>query len=197
MATEAGTPNPELNALFAQLTEPFDPSEIKWRVTHTTRDGSRGAVIPFADPRAYSDRLNHVFTPSGWIRTHEVNTVSSLTRMKKDKLIQTGKVRAIATSGATRSPALPALPTLEESGVAGYEYAPWYGMFGPATLPKPVVARLNQTVNGIIREPAIRDQFARQGLEVQTLTSEQFGEILRSDVAKWGKIIRDAGVRAN
>ena len=70
-------------------------------------------------------------------------------------------------------------------------------MFGPATLPKPVVARLHQAVNGIIREPAIRDQFARQGLEVQTLTSEQFGELLRSDVAKWGKIIRNAGVRAD
>jgi tripartite-type tricarboxylate transporter receptor subunit TctC len=111
--------------------------------------------------------------------------------------LKSGKLRAIATSGAKRSPALPALPTLEESGVAGYEYEPWYGMFGPATLPKPLVARLNQLVNGIIREPAIRDQFARQGLEVQTLTSEQFGEILRSDVAKWGKIIRDAGVRAN
>lgn len=97
MATEAGTPNPELNALFAQLTEPFNPSEIKWRVTHTTRDGSRGAVIAFADPRAYSDRLNHVFTPSGWTRTHEVNTVSSVTRMKKDKLIQTGKVLVTCT----------------------------------------------------------------------------------------------------
>lgn len=97
MATEAGTPNPELNALVAQLTEPFDPSEIKWRVTHTTPDGSRGAVIAFADPRAYSDRLNQVFTPSGWTRTYEVNTVSSVTRIKKDKLIQTGKVLVTCT----------------------------------------------------------------------------------------------------
>jgi hypothetical protein len=97
MATEAGTPNPELNALFAQLTEPFDPSEIKWRVTHTTRDGSRGAVIAFADPRAYSDRLNQIFTPSGWTRTYEVHTLSSVTRMKKDKLIQTGKVLVTCT----------------------------------------------------------------------------------------------------
>ena len=97
MATEAGTPNLEHNALFAQLTEPFDPSEIKWRVTHPTRDGSRGAVIAFADPRAYSDRLNQIFTPSGWTRTYEVNTVSSVTRMKKDKLIQTGKVLVTCT----------------------------------------------------------------------------------------------------
>jgi len=97
MAIEAGTATPELNTLLAQLTEPFDPSEIKWRVTHTTRDASRGAVIAFADPRAYSDRLNQIFTPSGWTRTYEVNTVSSVTRIKKDKLVQTGKVLVTCT----------------------------------------------------------------------------------------------------
>lgn len=101
MATEAETGNPELSALIAQLTEPFDPSEIKWRVTHTTRDGSRGAVIAFADPRAYSDRLNRIFTPSGWTRTYEVHTVSPVTRMKKDKLIQTGKVLVTCTVSIT------------------------------------------------------------------------------------------------
>ncbi len=97
MPNEDANMNPEHSALFGRLAEPFDPSEIKWRVTHTTRDGSRGAVIAFADPRAYSDRLNHVFTPSGWTRTYEVNTVSSVTRMKKDKLIQTGKVLVTCT----------------------------------------------------------------------------------------------------
>src|ERR1700733_8467505 len=97
MATEETKVNPDVDARFAQLEDPFDPSEIKWRVTHTTRDGSRGAVIAFADPRAYSDRLNHVFTPSGWTRTYEVNTVSSLIRMKKDKVIQTGKVLVTCT----------------------------------------------------------------------------------------------------
>ncbi len=97
MTIEEAAPISESGTLFARLADPFDPSEIKWRVTHTTRDGSRGAVIAFADPRAYSDRLNHVFTPSGWTRTYEVNTVSSVTRMKKDKLIQTGKVLVTCT----------------------------------------------------------------------------------------------------
>jgi hypothetical protein len=82
----------EQNALFTQLAEPFDPSEIKWRVTHTNRDGNRGAVIAYADPRAYTDRLNQLFTPTGWTRSYQVSTVSSVTRMKRDKLIQTGKV---------------------------------------------------------------------------------------------------------
>ena len=58
MATEEAKSKPNPHALFTQLAEPFDPSEIKWRVTHTTRDGSRGAVIAFADPRAYIDRLD-------------------------------------------------------------------------------------------------------------------------------------------
>ncbi len=97
MATEDVKPNPEPDALFTQLAEPFDPSEIKWRVTHTNRDGNRGAVIAFADPRAYTDRLNQLFTPTGWTRTYDVSTVSSVTRMKKDKLIQTGKVLVTCT----------------------------------------------------------------------------------------------------
>jgi hypothetical protein len=97
MATEDVKPNPEPDTQFAQLAEPFDPSEIKWRVTHTNRDGNRGAVIAFADPRAYTDRLNQLFTPTGWTRTYEVCTVSSVTRMKKDKVIQTGKVLVTCT----------------------------------------------------------------------------------------------------
>ncbi len=97
MANEEAIPNSELNALLEKLIEPFDPSEIKWRVTHTTRDGSRGAVIAFADPRAYSDRLNQLFTPSGWTRTYKVDTVSPVPRTRKGKDISTGKVFVTCT----------------------------------------------------------------------------------------------------
>jgi len=97
MATEEANKSPDLDALFAQLVEPFDPSEIKWRVTHSTQDGKRGAVIAFADPRAYTDRLNQIFTPTGWTRSYDVNTVSAVSRMKRDKVIQTGKVLLTCT----------------------------------------------------------------------------------------------------
>ena len=97
MATEDVKSNAELDALFTQLAEPFDPSEIKWRVTHTNRDGNRGAVIAYADPRAYTDRLNQLFTPTGWTRSYQVSTISSVNRMKRDKLIQTGKVLVTCT----------------------------------------------------------------------------------------------------
>src|SRR5271170_1256223 len=92
MATEESKTGAELAGQFSLLAEPFDPSEIKWRVTHTTQDGSCGAVIAFADPRAYTDRLNQIFTPSGWTRSYDVTTVSAVSRMKRDKLIPTGKV---------------------------------------------------------------------------------------------------------
>jgi hypothetical protein len=97
MAIKEAKTNTDLDALFTQLAEPFDPNQIKWRVTHTTQDGSRGAVVAYADPRAYTDRLNQLFTPTGWTRTYEVSTVSAVTRMKKDKLIQTGKVLVTCT----------------------------------------------------------------------------------------------------
>jgi hypothetical protein len=97
MATEEAKISPELDALFEQLVEPFDPSEIKWRVSHSTQDGKRGAVIAFADPRAYTDRLNQIFTPTGWTRTYDVNTVSAVSRLKRDKVIQTGKVLLTCT----------------------------------------------------------------------------------------------------
>jgi hypothetical protein len=83
----------EQQAILAQLEAPFATEEIKWRITHTTRDGKKGAVLPYVDQRAYTDRLNRVLTPSGWTREYVVTTVSNICRMKdKDRTIQTGKV---------------------------------------------------------------------------------------------------------
>ena len=77
---------------LARLEEPFASKEVKWLVAATSRDGRKGRVTPYADPRAYTDRLNQIFTASGWTRHYEVQTVSPITRMKGDKPIQTGKV---------------------------------------------------------------------------------------------------------
>ena len=110
--------------------------------------------------------------------------------------VKSGKVRAIATSGAQRSPALPELPTLAEAGVTGYEYMPWYGIFAPAALPQPIAARLSGAAAKAISERQVRERLAQQGIEYREMTREQFAELVRADVAKWGKFIRDAGVRA-
>jgi hypothetical protein len=75
-----------------RLEEPFASKDVKWLVAATSRDGRSGRVTPYADPRAYTDRLNQIFTAGGWTRQYTVHTVSPITRLKKDKAIQTGKV---------------------------------------------------------------------------------------------------------
>ena len=77
---------------LVRLEEPFASKDVKWLVAATSRDGRKGRVTPYADPRAYTDRLNQIFTASGWTREYTVHTVSPITRLKKDKPIQTGKV---------------------------------------------------------------------------------------------------------
>ena len=76
----------------ARLEEPFGSREVKWLVAATSRDKKKGRVAPYADPRAYTDRLNELFTPSGWTRQYTIHSISNITRVKNDKLIQTGKV---------------------------------------------------------------------------------------------------------
>jgi hypothetical protein len=75
-----------------RLEEPFASKDVKWLVAATTKDGHRGRITPYADPRAYTDRLNEVVTASGWTRQYTVHTISPVTRIKRDKPIQTGKV---------------------------------------------------------------------------------------------------------
>ncbi len=88
--------NSELSAdqqdCLKKLTIPFHPNAISWRVTNKSKDGKCGCVIPYGDQRAYTDRLNDVVTPAGWTRDYKVATVSPITRTKRDKTIQTGKV---------------------------------------------------------------------------------------------------------
>jgi len=82
----------EREKLFAQLEVPFDPAQIKWRVMRTSNDGRTGLLFPFADPRAYTDRLNQLFTPAGWSCEYSISTVPSLTRVDRGKVIVTSKI---------------------------------------------------------------------------------------------------------
>jgi hypothetical protein len=82
----------EREKLFTQLEVPFDPGQIKWRVMRTSDDRRSGAILPFADPRAYTDRLNQLFTPAGWTREYTISAVPSLTRLDRGKVIVTSKV---------------------------------------------------------------------------------------------------------
>ena len=111
--------------------------------------------------------------------------------------VQAGKLRAIATSGLRRSRALPDLPTLDEAGIKGFEYLPWYGFFAPAGTPVPVIQKLHAAVNKVLSDPEVVSKLGQQGLEVRAMTREQFGEIVTSDIEKWSKTIKKLGIKAN
>jgi len=109
--------------------------------------------------------------------------------------IRGGRLRALGVSGAKRSPAFPDLPTIAEAGVPGYDYTTWYGIIGSATLAKPMVQYWNALTNKAVNEPQMRERLQQLGLEVETTSPEKFNERIRDDVAKWGKIIKAAGIK--
>jgi tripartite-type tricarboxylate transporter receptor subunit TctC len=112
-------------------------------------------------------------------------------------LIAADSVRAIATSGRRRSPALPDLPTLAESGIEGFDYAPWYAVFAPAGTPPAIVQKAHDAVNRAIEDPQIRAKLGSQGLEVQPMSREEFAGIVQADIAKWSRIIAKLGIHAD
>ena len=107
-----------------------------------------------------------------------------------------GKLRAIAVTSAKRSAAAPEVPTFAESGVPGYEHEPWNGMFGPAGIPKPVLARINAEVVRVLNAPEARKVLEGDGADVVGSTPEQFSAVLKAEIAKWTKVAKAAGIKA-
>jgi len=110
--------------------------------------------------------------------------------------VRTGRLRALATTGAQRSPALPDLPTIAESGLPGYEASLWYGFVGPARMPPEIVQRLNTEIAAILALPDTREKLASQGVDARSTTPEEFARILTADVARWAKVVQKLGLQA-
>jgi tripartite-type tricarboxylate transporter receptor subunit TctC len=110
--------------------------------------------------------------------------------------IRDGKMRALATTGAKRNAQLPDVPTVAESGLAGYEAGLWSAFVLPAKAPPAVVARINREVIAVVNAPETRAALDKQGVVVETSTPEELGALIRNDVARWGAIIREAGITA-
>jgi tripartite-type tricarboxylate transporter receptor subunit TctC len=106
-----------------------------------------------------------------------------------------GKVRAIAVSTARRAPALPDVPTVAESGLAGYDVAVWYGVLGPAGIPKPIVATLAQEFKEALQMPGVKEQLAKWGVQPVGSTPEEFDGFVSKELAKWAGIISSANIR--
>jgi tripartite-type tricarboxylate transporter receptor subunit TctC len=108
---------------------------------------------------------------------------------------KSGRVRALAVSSARRSEALPEIPTMAEAGVTGYEATTWNGIVGPAGMPRAIVTKLNGELNKALATPLIKDRFAALGAEPAIVTPEQFGQLIRSEHAKWGDVVRRSGAK--
>jgi len=106
-----------------------------------------------------------------------------------------GSVRALATGGTTRSPALPDLPTIAEAGLPGGETSAWFAFYAPARTPAEIVAKLNADVNRAIGSPKVRDTLGRSGdMQLFGGTAEALAEFTRNEIAKWSKVIKEAGI---
>jgi tripartite-type tricarboxylate transporter receptor subunit TctC len=110
--------------------------------------------------------------------------------------VVSARLRALATTGAARSPALPDLPTVAESGVAGYEASLWYGFVGPARLPPEIVRRLNADISAVLALAEVRERLASQGVDARSSTPDEFARLLAADIERWAGVVQRTGVRA-
>jgi tripartite-type tricarboxylate transporter receptor subunit TctC len=137
---------------------------------------------------------------SGEART---STMSGQTQLMLDAITtmapiaKAGKVRALATSGAKRSAIMPELPTIAEAGVKGYESTIWLGIMAPTGTPRPVIDRLNAEITKVVNRADVKKIWAEQGAVPMTMSVGEFEKYLNADIAKWAKVVKISGARAD
>lgn len=109
--------------------------------------------------------------------------------------VKSGRLRLLAVTSAGRFPLFPDTPTVSESGVSGYESSGWYGMWGTAGTPLPVLTALNKAITKILDSPALKEQFGVQGLQPIPTSPEAFGKRLREEIRKWGPVVKASGAK--
>ncbi len=118
-----------------------------------------------------------------------ISTIVSHTR--------SGKLKALATTGKTRSAVTPDVPTASEAGVPGYEATIWLGLMAPAGTPRPVLEKLNAEVNKVINAPEVKENWGKQGAVPMGMSVDEFGKFLRDDIQKWSKLVKDTGMKVD
>ncbi len=111
--------------------------------------------------------------------------------------VQAGRLRGLAVTATKRMNLIPDVPTVAESGLPGFEVVGWFGIFAPAATPRPIIARLNTEINGALRLPEMQKRFAGEGLIPGGGTPEELGGFLRAELAKWGALIKEIGIRGS
>lgn len=109
-------------------------------------------------------------------------------------LVKNGQARAIGVSGATRLPALPEVATINET-LPGYIAVGWNGLVGPAAMPAPVLEKIHATISKIVRQPEVRDKLIGLGAEPSLSTPQEYAELMKSEIAKWAKVVKDSGAK--
>jgi len=111
--------------------------------------------------------------------------------------IEAGRVKALGTSGKTRSAALPNVPTIAEAGISGYDATIWIGVMAPAGTPKDIVDKLNTEINKILMRPDIQQSWRRQGANTMVMKPDEFGRYIDAEIDRWGKLIKANGIQIN
>ena len=109
--------------------------------------------------------------------------------------VRAGKVRGLAVTSTQRSPLVPDLPTAAEAGLQGFQVEAWWGLLGPARLPAPLVKRLNSELNAVLASPDFREMLALEGATARASTPESFDNFLRSELARWSRLIKEANIQ--
>jgi tripartite-type tricarboxylate transporter receptor subunit TctC len=109
--------------------------------------------------------------------------------------IRAGKMRGLAVTSAQRSPLMPDIPTADESGLPGFKLEVWFGLLGPARMPAGMVKRLNEELNAVLALPDVKEVLAREGTTPQPSTPEEFGNLIRSDITRWTRLIKDNNIQ--
>lgn len=146
------------------------------KMTHIPYKGSPPAVADLA-----AGSVDVMFSPASTAIPH----------------LKSGRLRALAATTAARMPSLPDLPTVSEAGLKGYETVTWFGYVAPAKTPPAIMGRLNAEINRVLGMPDVRSQFEVQGVAILGGSAERFSQYIREETAKWAKVIRISGARAD
>ncbi len=111
--------------------------------------------------------------------------------------VKSGKLRPLAVTALKRTDDLPQVPTVAESGFKGFEAVTWFGVLAPAQLPAAMVASVNAELNKALTSPDLRKKLEDQGLDVTPGTAEQFGKLIRADISKWGRVVKESGAKVD